>query len=181
MHIVIIALAIAAVLIVGLVMVGSAVAKTRSMPDQIVIDAHEAIEFCAEALPSEVTAVLSYDQLRRALRLHLEWIQAYHWAPQEVSTGSASGGTGTETDGPIIFEVFDAVDYVMERADAVGLDLSRAQAVSVIEAHTAFLRVVGALHLDDPADMEADLADVPMLGAGPTSHELNNGPDQQGS
>ena len=151
MEIALLVIAVVVVVVVGLLMVGSAVGKTSSMPPQIVIDATEAIEFCAEALPDEVTASMSYDELRRLLRLHLEWIQAYHWAPDGAS------------DGPILFEELDAVPYLVERADTIGLDVPREHIVAVVDAHSAYLQVVGAIHLDDPVAIEADLAELPML------------------
>lgn len=151
MEIVIIAVAAVVVVIIALLSVGSAVGKTSAMPPQIVIDAVEAIEFCAEALPIEVTSVVTYDELRRLLRLHLEWIQAYHWAPDG------------DSDGPILFEELDAVEYMVERADVVGLDVSREHLVAVIEAHSAYLQVAGAIHLEDPVKIEADLAEMPLL------------------
>ena len=163
MAFVLLGLAAVAVVLIGLLMVGWAVGKTNEMPDQIVIDAEEAIEFCAEALPVEVTSVLSYDELRRALRLHLEWIQFYHWSPE---------GSG---DGPILFEEFDALDYVMERAETVALDISRDHARAVIEAHSSYLQVVGAIHLEDPVQVERDLADHPLLGSGADPAALDEG------
>ena len=144
-------LAAVVVIAVALWSVGWAVGKTSAMPDQIVIDAEEAIEFCAEALPFEVTSEVSYDELRRLLRLHLEWIQAYHWAPEG------------DSDGPILFEELDAVDYMVERADVVGLDITRDHITAVVEAHSAYLQVVGAIHLEDPVKIEADLAEMPIL------------------
>ncbi len=159
-----IVLAVVGVLIVviALYSVGHAVGATEEMPDQIVIDVHEAIEFCAEALPADVTAVLSYDELRRLLRLHLEWIQAYHWAPE--NTGPA----------PIVFEQFDALDYVMERVQVTDVEVSRDHVAAVIEAHSAYLQVVGAIHLDDPVDVERDLAELPLLDT-PRTEELEEG------
>ena len=154
MVVVLVLLAAVVVVIVGLLFVGWAVGKTTSMPDQIVIDAHEAIEFCAEALPAEVTSQLTYDELRRLLRLHLEWIQAYHWAPEGDPTG------------PILFEEHDALDYVMERADIVGLEVTREQAAAVVEAHDAYLQVMGAIHVEAPELVERDLSQLPVLDAG---------------
>ncbi len=156
-------IAVVLVVLVGLLFVGWAVGKTAEMPDQIVIDAEEAIEFCAEALPVSVTSVMSYDELRRALRLHLEWVQFYHWAPDGQS------------DGPVLFEEFDPLDYLMERAEMVDLDISRDHAKAVIEAQSAYLQVVGAIHLDDPVQVEADLADHPMLGSGLNPAALEDG------
>ncbi|MDH3293883.1 MAG: hypothetical protein OER95_06130 [Acidimicrobiia bacterium] len=151
MELVLIAVAALIIIAVALLAVGHAVGTTEAMPAQIVIDSHEAIEFCAQALPGWVTASLSYDDLRRLLRLHLEWIQAYHWAP-------ASGDVT-----PIIFEQFDPLAYVMERCQNVGLEVTAEEAAAVIQAHSDYLQVVGALHLDDPVDVEADLAQFPLL------------------
>ena len=150
----VLALTIMAVVITGLLAVGNGVGKTRKMPKHIVLDAEEAIEFCAESLPVEVSSAVSYDELRRAMRLHLEWVQAYHWSP-DVS--------GSDEEGPIVFEEFDALDYVMERADVIGLAITRTQAQAILSVHTSYLQVMGAIHLDDPTLVEADLADAPML------------------
>ncbi len=152
----IVLLIIAGVLIVGIgfAFTGWAVGKTESMPDQIVVDAHEAIEFCAQALPAHVTAVLSYDDLRRLLRMHLEWIQAYDFAPE----GSA--------DGPIVFEQFDAVAYVLERADINRLKVDPEHVAAVVQAHSDYLHVMGAIHIEDPVKVQQDLAELPMLGSG---------------
>lgn len=160
--IVLLIVAAVAIVIVAFIAVGHAVGSTEAMPAQIVVDVHEAIEFCAEALPDEITAVLSYDELRRLLRLHLEWIQAYHWSPE----GHAAG--------PIVFEQFDALDYVMERMTVVDLDVPRETAAAVIQAHSDYLQVMGAVHIDDPVKVDGDLAELPLLDA-PESAELDPG------
>ena len=168
--VVFVVLAVAAVLVVvvALLSVGYAVGSTREMPDQIVIDAHEAIEFCAEALPDHVTAELGYNDLRRILRLHLEWVQFYHWAPEGRS------------EGPILYEQFDAVDYVVERAEMVDLDVTKDHIIEVIRAHDAYLQVAGALHLDDPVAVEHDLAELPMLDAPTTPDAIEDGSEPSG-
>ncbi|MEM9561763.1 MAG: hypothetical protein AAGA93_04045 [Actinomycetota bacterium] len=139
------------IVVIAFYAIGHAVGNTEAMPAQIVVDVHEAIEFCAEALPVEVTSVLSYDELRRLLRLHLEWIQAYHWSPE----GRAGG--------PIVFEQFDAIDYVMERVQITGLEATREQAAAVIQAHSDYLQVMGAIHIDDPVKVDGDLGELPLL------------------
>lgn len=144
----------ALVLVIGLIFVGHAVGKTRESPPTIVVDMHEGIEFCAQALPDDVTAVISYDQLRHALRLHLEWVQAHHYAPD------------TQNEGPIVFEEYDALDYFMERAAITRLDISREHAARIIEAHSSYLQVMGAIHLEDPVKAQADLQQMPLLGTG---------------
>jgi hypothetical protein len=149
--IIVLLVAAAVVVAIAFVAVGHAVGTTESMPDQIVFDAEEAISFCAEALPDEVTATLSYDELRRVLRYHFEFIQAYHFTPS------------SRADVPVVFEQFDPLDYVMERAAINRLEISRDHAAAVIQAHSDYLQVMGALHIDDPVDVEADLAELPLL------------------
>lgn len=154
---------VVAVVLIGLVFVGSAVGKTAQMPAQIVIDSHEAIDFVGDAIPVEVSSVVSYDDVRRLIRLHMEWVQAYHWAPE------------TDDGAPIVFEEFDPLDYVMERADLVGLAIERAHAAAVVEAHSSYLQFMGAIHLDDPVKVEADLAELPLLDTPYLPPELQPG------
>ncbi len=151
MVVLILAIAVVLVVVIALIFVGDAVGKTEAMPDQIVIDATEAIEFCAEALPSSVTAELSYDELRRLHRLHLEWVQAYHWSPSSQDAI------------PIVFEQYDPLPYVLERAAVIGLKVSEETAAAIIEAHTNYLVVSGALHIDDPSEVSADLDQAALL------------------
>lgn len=135
------------VIAIALVAVGGGVAKTASMPDQVVYDVMESIDFCAEALPDEVTSTLSYDDLRRALRLHLEWIQAYHFTPDG------------DPEGPIVFNSDDALSYVMERSAVTRLPISADQARQVIDAHLAYFQFMGAVHIEKPELVRQDLID----------------------
>ncbi len=160
MEVALIVVAALVVIVVAFVAVGHAVGTTEAMPAQVIIDGHEAIEFCAQALPDWATASLSYDDLRRLHRLHLEWVQAYHWAP--ASSDSI----------PIIFEQFDPLAYVQERCETIGLDVTTQEIAAVIQAHTDYLQVIGALHLDDPVDVEADLARMPLLDGGDAAQLL---------
>lgn len=162
MAIALLIIAAVVIVVVAFLAVGHAVGSTEAMPAQIVVDVHEAIEFCAEAIPDEITAVLTYDELRRLLRLHLEWIQAYHWSPEGMATG------------PIVFEQFDALDYVMERMAVTDLDVPVEYAAAVIQAHSDYLQVMGAVHIDDPVKVDGDLAELPLLD-GPDAAELDQG------
>ncbi|MEZ5343048.1 MAG: hypothetical protein R2706_16870 [Acidimicrobiales bacterium] len=160
---VILAIGCLAIVAIGLVFVGSGVAKTSAMPAQIVIDVHEAIEFCAEAVPLEVSSTLSYDELRRLLRFHLEWIQAFHFTPEG------------DPDGPIVFEEFDALEYVMERAAVSRLPVDPKHAAAVIRAHSAYLQAMGAIHEEDPTIVQADLDDLPLLTEGGEPRHFGSG------
>ena len=151
------------VVAIALVAVGGGVAKTAAMPDQIVYDVMESIDFCAEALPDEVTATLSYDDLRRALRLHLEWIQAHHFTPEG------------DPDGPLVFNDDDALAYVIERAAVTQLPISADHAREVIGAHLSYFQFMGAIHIEAPEIVQKDLAELGLveLAIPPETPELN--------
>ncbi len=164
-------LGVAAVLVtvIGLLFVGWGVGKTREAPPQITIDIHDAIDFCSEALPDEVTAQLSYEDLRRLMRYHLEWVQFYHWTPD------------TSDEQPVFYEQLDAADYVAERADFYHLDVDRDQIEAVVRANDAFLQFSGAIGVADSAAVQEDLAEVASLALAPGRPEPAMGPDDSDS
>ncbi len=159
---VLLALAVVLVIAIGLIFVGWAVGRTESMPDQIVIDGQEAVDFCAQAMPDTVAAELAYEDLPKILRLHLEWIQAHHLTPE---------GSG---EGPVLFEEYDAVDYILERADVSRLDVTREQVAAAVSAHSAYLQVMGVIHIEEQELVEADLADLPLLDPAEVERALDH-------
>jgi len=74
----------------------------------------------------------------------------------------------------ILFEEFDALDYVLERMAAIRLELPKAHVAQVIDVHSSYLQVMGAIHLEDPVKVEQDLAELPInteiteIGGDPT-------------
>lgn len=167
MEFVIIAVGALVVVAIGLVAVGGGVAKTAAMPKQIVYDVQESIDFCAEALPDDVTAVLSYDDLRRLLRLHLEWIQAYHFTPEG------------DPEGPMVFNSEDALAYVIERAAVTRLNVSADHVRQVLDAHLAYFQFMGAVHIEEPEAIRADLTELGLAETleAANSPELENPTD----
>ncbi len=141
---------------VAQVAVGAAVSRSMTTPAQIIFDVHEAIEFCAQALPEATTAELSYDDLRRLLRLHLEWIQAYHWSPENSSAS------------PILLFSEEPLEYIQQRCDVIGLDVSTEDIRRVCEAHYEYLKGIGALHTQSREVSESDLAKPLQVGIEPS-------------
>ena len=74
----IVALAVVAavlVVVIALVAVGRESFTLGAQPKQAHFDLEEAVEFVADRLPDEVTAVLTYDDVRSILRWHLEYLR----------------------------------------------------------------------------------------------------------
>ena len=136
---------------ISVIVVALAIARSASTPPQIIFDAEESIEYTAQALPDSVTSSISYTDLQRALRLHLEWLQAFHWSPAGASKS------------PIVFDENEPIDYIVQRSKVIGLTLNRSELESVVRAHYDYLGAIGAIHTQDKAVTEADLRSVEEL------------------
>jgi len=139
------------VIAIALIAVGGAVKKTSEMPDQVVFEASEAIEFCAQALPDSTTSQLSYENLEKILRIHLEWIQAFHWSPEKFSPSA------------LVFDQAEPLQYLAERTDIVGLDVTAEEIKVVLDAHYEYLIAIGALDTPTKEHSILDLSEAPAL------------------
>jgi hypothetical protein len=101
-----------------------------------VFDVDEAVAYVADHLPFEVSAVLSYDDVRRILGWHLEYLRL---------RASSSNGHGPRLDGPVIVGGAETVDYVLERSRAVGAEYTPAQVHAVLEAQMGYLESIDAV------------------------------------
>lgn len=138
-----------AVVVIGLVAVGSAVGRLRIEPPRNVFEQDEALEFVARALPAELTAELSYDEVQRILRLHLD-----HLHLQGVAR---SGGDlrGVQRQlGPQVLDPGAGVRWVLDRAALVDY-FPRPEAVrAVIDAQLAYFEAIGAVVVVQPPDVD---------------------------
>ncbi len=139
--------------ILSLISVGYAVRRVLTTPPQIIFDAEESIEYAAQALPDEVTSQISYGDLQRVLRLHLEWLQAFHWSPVGASKS------------PIVFDELEPKQYITERAEVIGLEIDTQYIESILASHYDYLTAVGAIHAPRRPDAATDLNSTEELTA----------------
>lgn len=161
-------LTVIVVAVIGLVAVGGVTAKLASAPPRPLFDLAEAVEFVAERLPFDATAELSYDDVRRLVGWHLDYLQEKGVArtieelPGEDEADDADDTVdvaepleGRVDDGldevvagedlPAVAEDDEGVAYVLGRALDAGLAVDDVQIVLVIEAEMAYLEAIGAL------------------------------------
>jgi hypothetical protein len=148
------------VVAIGLLTVGRVVRRLGPEPARQVFEGDEALSFVAAALPDDVTAQLSYDDVGRILRLHLDFLHR-----QGVAR---SGGDLPEGEGPLVVEFDDAVDYVLRRGEVVGFRPERRYVAEVVTAQLAYFEAIGAV-----SEVEG-----PDLGQAPTSAPLGRSPDE---
>jgi hypothetical protein len=105
-------------------------------------DMNEAVEFVADRLPDEVTARLSYDDDRRILHWHIDYLEAKGLA------SSATPGVLHHTDdhgGPVVVADDDSVAGVIGKVADAGLELRDVDVMHTIEAELVSLPAIGAI------------------------------------
>lgn len=124
--------------------VGGVTAGLARSPQRQVFDTYQSLEFVAEALPAEMTAQLSYDEVGRILRLFHDYLHA-----QGVATTA-----GEEATDVAVIDPERAADYVVERARAADIVIQRDHALAAIDAQLAYFEAIGALGeaVDGPID-----------------------------
>lgn len=140
-------LAVVAVVCIALVAVGRVTAQLAAAPPQARFDMAEAVEFVASAVPDEVSAQLSFDEVERLLRWHLDYLG---------SNDLTDGVRYAVGSGLIVVADDETLVYLMGRADQVGWDVTRGQAAAVLTAENAYLESIGAIGtpVPDPSALE---------------------------
>jgi len=131
---------------IAVVTVGAVVNRLAAAPPTSVFDLDEAVHFVADRLPDDLTAELSYDDVRKLLQWHLDYLEE-----KGVAT---EADVGALPSGPIIAGEDEGVAFVLGRATDDGLEIDDVAVVEVLEAETAYLTAIGAIggEVSPPAD-----------------------------
>ena len=136
-------LAVAAIFVVAAVVVGREAKRLSTQPPRPVFDLNEAVEWVATHLPHEVSAVLSFDDVRRILDWHLDFLR---------SKGVSGNGSSAHPEGPIVVGGAETAEYVLMRAEASGVEYTPAQVHAVLEAQMTYLEAIGAIGPVNPSE-----------------------------
>jgi hypothetical protein len=143
-------LALVVVVIIALVTVGRITGELVDAAPTSVYDLDEAVQFVADRLPDEVTAQLSFDDVRALLTWHIEYLEERGVARRQ--------GVNELAAGPLVAAENDAVASVLGRASSAGMELSDVWVVLVLDADAAYLEAIGAIgpELPMPPDPDED-------------------------
>lgn len=135
---------------IAAVALGRVTAGLAASPVRRVFDADQALEFVAEALPAELTAELSYDDVRRIQRLFHDHLHAHGVA--------TTAGEDAEAPEVAIIDPDEAVADVVARAAHADIVVDPAHARAVIEAQMAYFEAIGAVEpaADEPPELGSD-------------------------
>ena len=137
------------VFVIAAVAVGRVTTNLAKSPERAVFDADESLEFVAEALPGDVTAQLSYDDVRTILRLFHDYLHAQ---------GVATTAGDDDVDELAVADPERAVDYIVERAALADIIVDPDHARAVVAAQLSYFEAIGVVGqaVDGPDDPIAD-------------------------
>jgi len=130
------AVAVVVIFAIAAVVIGREARRLDAVAPNPVFDLDEAVEWIAEHLPFEVSAVLSHDDVRRIIDWNLEFFRL---------KGVSGNGHAASTEGPVVVGGAETVDYVLARAKAIGADYTAVQVHAVLDAQMTYLEAIGAI------------------------------------
>jgi hypothetical protein len=148
--VVFVVLTVLVVVAIGLVAVGRTTASLAEAPPRVVFDLEDAVVFVGDAVPFEVSAQLSYDDVRELLGWYLDYLEAKGVAAEAEALAlaadageAAPGPVGGEA--PIVADDDEEVAYVLGRAEEAGLEADDVAVHEVIAAANVYLEAIGAV------------------------------------
>lgn len=131
------AIVVALVFVVAAVVVGREARRLDAMPARATVDMDEQVLFVADRLPDEVTAQLSYGDVRQILDWHLAFLSDHGL--------EVTGGDPAVVNESVVVDPVSSLDDVLERAAAADLPYTAMQVKMVLDAQLAYLDEIGAV------------------------------------
>ena len=129
---------------IAAVVIGREARRLAARAPGRVFEFEDAVTFVCDHVPGGVAAVLSPDDVRRILNWHLEYFRI---------KGMSSNGASPKVEGPVVVSGAETVDFVLQRAEADGLEYTPEQVHAVLDAQMTYLESIGAVGpVGDPDD-----------------------------
>ncbi len=144
-----IVLSVIGVFVIAAVSIGVVSSSLAQRPRRSVYDLLEAVDFVADRLPDDVTAQVSYEDVRAVLLFHCDYLEA---------KGVASERTADELSTALVVVPDDEpVAYVLGRVSSAGLDIDDVHVVAILDAELDYYVAIGAIgpRLEGPDDPSA--------------------------
>jgi hypothetical protein len=137
-------LAVVLTFVIAAVSVGVVSGSLARRPRRSVYDLEEAVDFVADRLPEELTARLSYGDVRSVLVFHCDYLAMKGVASERTADDIGSSLVVVPDDEPTAF--------VIGKVEEAALQLSDGDVVAVLDAELEYYRAIGAIgaQLDDP-------------------------------
>jgi hypothetical protein len=143
-----------AVFVVAAVAVGRVTHALAVDAERSVYDVDQAIEFVAQALPDDVTARLSYDDVTTILKLFHDHLHA-----RGVATTAGEDERRGDVD---VVDPVAGVDHVMLRTKLAGVEYARSDVEAVVAAQLEYFAAIGVI--GGPAEGPSEGTEEPGTG-----------------
>lgn len=150
-----IAVAVVLVFVIAAASIGAVSGSLARRPRRSVYDLEEAVDFVADRLPDEITARLSFDDVRNVLLFHCRYLERKGIASERTAEDVGTALVVVPDDEPVAF--------VLGEVEAEGLDVTDAEVVAILDAELAYYEAIGAIgpQLADPLEAEDAATDAP--------------------
>lgn len=150
--------AVVLVVVIALVAVGREAFTLGAQPKQALFDVDEAVDYVADRVPDEVSARISYDDVRALVRWHLEHLAA---------AGTPANRWDAGRSRLVVVDDEEGAEVLMTRAVESGLDLTADDVAAVLAAELAYFEAIGAVGPPVPEPLELLAAEDEARGALP--------------
>lgn len=141
-------LAVVCTFVIATVSIGVVTGSLAQRPRRSVYDLEEAVDFVADVLPPEVTAEVSFDEVRSVLLFHCDYLAA-----KGVASDRTADDIGTAL---VVVPDDEPIAYILGRVEDEQLELTDDQVVAILDAETGYYEAIGAIgpRVVDPVDPE---------------------------
>jgi hypothetical protein len=132
-----IAVGVVCTFLIAAVSVGVVSGSLAQRPRRSVYDLEEAVDFVADRLPEELTAEVSYDEVRSVLLFHCDYLAAKGVASERTADDIGSALVVVPDDEPIA--------YILGRVSDAELALRDEDVVTILDVETQYYEAIGAI------------------------------------
>ncbi|CAN5400044.1 hypothetical protein BH10ACT3_BH10ACT3_02760 [soil metagenome] len=132
--------------VIAAVSIGVVSGSLAQRPRRSVYDLDEAVEFVADRLPEDVTAEVTFDQVRSVLLFHCDYL-----AEKGVASARTADDIGTAL---VVVPDDEPIAYILGRVTDEDVELSDEQVVMILDVETQYYEAIGAFGpmVDQPTD-----------------------------
>ncbi len=128
--------------VIAAVAVGSTTARLATQARRTVYDLDEAVAFVADGLPDDVTAAISYDDVRAVLGWNLDLLQARGIASLRTAHDPGSGLIVVGDDEPLAW-IIGRIDEI--GPDEPGAQVTDEQVLAILTANRRYEQSIGVI------------------------------------
>jgi hypothetical protein len=142
-----IVLTVVLVFVIAAVSIGVVSGSLAQRPRRSVYDLDEAVDFVADRLPEDLTAVISFEDVRSVLLFHCDYL-----ADKGIASERTADDIGTAL---VVVPDDEPTAYVLGKVGDAGLDLSDEDVVAILDTELLYYEAIGAIgpRLEGPAEL----------------------------